>query len=166
MQGNIYRLGATYPNKTALPGAGNDQYLMVTAHSYNNFSYCGQDGSLAEYKSQPNPVAALRADIDARVTMVKNWHTQIGGSAVVGFALTEMGIGRKNSSDLNNDLIREHIKYTCNKYRDNGYGVYIWTDGAYGWFRLYNLSTVNGVLSVNWIYSLKEAFLNRWTGIV
>lgn len=157
--GNCYRCNPVYESKNMLPGYGNDKYLMFTCHTYDTFNFCGQDGNVNMYTSTSDPVGTLHKEVDARLQMVKDWQNKMGGPDVIGVAFTEYGIGRTKTENLNNYLVREHFKYTAMRARALGFGIIVWSDC--GWFKLYDLVTVNGKTTVNWIYGLKDAILNK-----
>lgn len=154
--GNVWRLGPCFPTLETLVGPVNDDYLLVTSHSYDAFTFAGQDGSDREYTSQAHPYSALRADIDKRASMIAKWRSAM--PANVGFVLTECGIGRRRTSDLNTGIVREYMRHTATSMLNIGAGVALWTDG--GWFYTHDEPTATGY--VRYVYGLVDAFLGRY----
>ena len=146
--GNCFQVPACYPTASDLPMPG-DKYLMMTFHSYDPFTWCGQDGSDHQYASQAHPYTALRADIDKRTKMIADWKHKM--PAELGAVMTEFGIGRRNTPDLNNALIREHLRYTAASMANAGCGVMLWVDN--GWFKVMQEPT--------YIYGLADAMLGH-----
>lgn len=149
---NIYRCSPNYPTKDSLPRNGNDPYLIMSCHSYDGWSLCGQTGSVNGMTSQK-----LRQDIDKRFDMVQAWQKKMDNG--IGVLITECGIGRLKKSDLDHNIIREYYKETGRRAREAGFGVMIWCDGTNSWFTTYdyNLNTKR----LTWIYGLKDAFINK-----
>lgn len=135
--GNIYAVSAVWPTAATLPGAGKDSRILVSVHTYDDWSFCGQDGNDNYYASTVDWKAAMRAGIDDRIGRLAKWHTTIGGDAVVGVSVGEYGVGRRDRTALNSDIQRYYYKYMTyvlrTKYK---YAACAWDDSNNGWFML------------------------------
>lgn len=157
--GNCYKCNTVYPSAADLPGGGSSKYMVLTVHSYDDFRFCGQDGNVSFYTGSPNAVSELRNDIDKRLQMLTDWQQRIGTE--IGIIISEYGVGRRTTSDLNHDLIREYFRYTARRAVERGFGTFAWTDSGTGssWFALFKQDSTTG--QVTWLYSLKDAIMNK-----
>lgn len=123
--GNHSMIDEVYPTKSALPGGGTDEHLMIQVHTYDPWEFCGQDGANAAYPGD----AAIRQSI---LQVAKH-----GQSLGVPLNYGEFGVGRQNNQDSRNtDLVRGYYKTVVSTCRDNGMSSSVWDDR--GWFGLTN----------------------------
>ena len=122
-QGNQSALETVYPDKNALPGQGHDPYLIIQVHTYDPWSFCGQDGTNAAYPGQ--------AAIAAPLLTVAAHGKRLGVPINYG----EFGVGRQhNQADRDSDVVREYYKAIAQTTLSSDMSATAWDDR--GWFRL------------------------------
>ncbi|MEM7577463.1 MAG: cellulase family glycosylhydrolase [Planctomycetota bacterium] len=152
--GNQGLISAVYPTPESLPGGGDDRYLMVTLHTYDPWTYCGQDGSNAVYLDQPDPAAALQRDIDAMVDAIAKW----AETMPVGVHWGEYGVGRLEQSERDHDVARLFYFHLTKRLQEHGWGTSAWDDR--GWFAISPPSTPTGRSDdADWPFGFKDALL-------
>lgn len=121
--GNHSQLDDVYPTPNLLPGGGTDAYLMIQVHTYDPWSFCGQDGSNSEYPGEATVINSIKS-----VTAHAN---------TLGVPLNygEWGVGRNaRPQERNTDLVRNHYKSLNAIIIAEGAASTVWEDG--GWFGL------------------------------
>ncbi|HKI46882.1 MAG TPA: cellulase family glycosylhydrolase, partial [Balneolales bacterium] len=123
-QGNVSQFAAVYPTKATLPGGGKDAYLAVQVHTYDPWSFCGQDGSNANYPGS--------AQLIKGVNKIAAHADSIGVPVNYG----EFGVGRiaKNVSERNTDVVREYYRTLRLAIIQHHFSATVWDDR--GWFGL------------------------------
>jgi endoglucanase len=112
-----------YPLKEHLPGKGEDPYLAIQVHSYNPWSFCGQEGNNDEYPGKSSIEASLR-QVAA--------HSR---SFNVPINYGEFGVGRAtNTEERNTDLVKEYYRTMILTCREEKMSSTVWDDR--GWFAL------------------------------
>lgn len=134
-QGNQGMIEEVYPNKTELPGLGNDKYLAIQVHTYDPWAFCGQTGADSAYPGATSIAAAIN-----KVAV---------HSALLGVPINygEFGVGR-TSAPRNTAVVYEYyrtVKTTC---LANNMSFSVWDDR--GWFGLItSTDKINYTLSTN-----------------
>jgi len=122
-QGNHTLIDDVYPNKNALPGNGNDEYLAIQVHTYDPWQFCGQDGNNSNYPGKNS--------IENSILEVFNHSKTLDVPLHYG----EFGVGRRNNqAERNSDIVREFYKVIADTTLANDMAFTIWDDR--GWFRL------------------------------
>lgn len=121
--GNHALIEEVYPSKAELPRGGKDNFIAIQVHSYDPWSFCGQDGKNEEYIGKEKTAAALKA--------VSAHAKTLGVPVNYG----EYGVGRaSNQEDRNTDLVREFYQTIVQTTLEEGMSSTVWDDR--GWFGL------------------------------
>ena len=122
-QGNQSTLEAIYPTRATLPGAGHDPYLAIQVHTYDPWSFCGQDGKNDAYPGDDWVAANLR-----RVAA----H---GRALGVPINYGEFGVGRaERQADRDTAVVRGFYRTIAQTALAERMSATVWDDG--GWFGL------------------------------
>ena len=121
--GNHSLIEEVYPNKTYLPGGGTDDYLAIQVHTYDPWSFCGQNGSNSFYPGSSSIENSIRnVATHARLLDVP-----------VNYG--EFGVGREsNTNERNTDIVREFYRTIRMTTLDENMSSTVWDDR--GWFGL------------------------------
>ncbi len=152
--GNQGLISSVYPTPETLPGQGNDRYLMVTLHTYDPWTFCGQDGSNAIYLDQENPAQALRTDIDAMIQAIADWSETMP----VAIHWGEYGVGRLDQPERDHDIVRLFYAHLTGRLQERGWGTSVWDDR--GWFGISPSGTEAAGDEVAWPFGFRDALLN------
>jgi aryl-phospho-beta-D-glucosidase BglC (GH1 family) len=126
--GNHLQLSAVYPTSAALPGSGSDTFLAAQVHTYDPWSFCGQDGNNSAWPGAQAIAAPVR-------TVAAHART-LGVPVNYG----EFGVGRDaNASERDSDIVREYYRTLKVTALAEGLAPTAWDDR--GWF---GLVTANG----------------------
>jgi endoglucanase len=121
-QGNHSMLDEIYPDAQSLPGGGRDRNLIVTVHTYDPWTFCGQDGSNARWpgaEAIASPIKAVAAH---------------GRKIGVPINYGEFGVGRTQGNERDTDLVRGYYRLVRKTALAEGMSVTPWDDR--GWFAL------------------------------
>lgn len=122
-QGNQSMIEEVFPDQASLPGAGSDRYLVIQVHTYDPWSFCGQDGDNSAYPGAAEIKRALRA-VAA--------HGHLLG---VPINYGEFGVGRReDQSDRDSAVAREFYRTIGQTVLAEKMSATVWDDG--GWFGL------------------------------
>lgn len=128
--GNHTTIEEVFPSKEFLPGNGMDPYLAIQVHTYDPWSFCGQDGSNLEYPGND---------------IVKNSIIKVAEhSKLIGIPVNygEYGVGRaKNEHERNTEIVREFYRTVVETTYQNGMSSTVWDDR--GWFGLIQKDRTN-----------------------
>jgi endoglucanase len=155
--GSVGTVNSIYPTKDKLPGFGNDRYVMAHVHTYDDWKFCGQDGSCDMYTCQSDPIGALHRDIDARFAQLAAWRDKLGGNAVVPVQIGEYGIGRMDQWKRDNALTREYYMYTTRRCMAYGIAPTVWDDGSGNW---YATESIDSSGNVQFVFGLVDAIMS------
>lgn len=148
--GNQGLIADVYPDPSSLPGEGRDAYLMATLHTYDPWTFCGQDGSHDVYLSQADPAGAMQRDIDGMVAAIAAW----AETMPVGVHWGEYGIGRHDQTQRDHDLTRLYYRHLTRRLQSHGWGTSVWDDR--GWFAV---SSNGATEAERWPFGIKDALL-------
>nr|MDA3851644.1 cellulase family glycosylhydrolase [Spirochaetaceae bacterium] len=124
-QGNQSQLDDVYPNVASIPGAGADEYLGFTVHTYDPWDFCGQTGSNSFYSS----TSVMVSEVSGTINDVADYSESLGVALHYG----EFGVGRDgNQAERNTDLVREYYRTVAQTALDRAIPVSVWDDR--GWF--------------------------------
>lgn len=130
-QGNHNQIDEIYPSKNELPGDGDDEYISIQVHTYDPWSFCGQDGANSAYPGDASIANSLRS-VAAHGRMLG-----------VPINYGEYGVGRDgNQSERNTDLVRGYYHTIVTTAREEKMSTSVWDDR--GWFGLVNGSPTSG----------------------
>ncbi len=149
--GNQGLISSVYPDAASLPGGGQDPYLMLTLHTYDPWTFCGQDGSNAVYLDQPDPAEALTSHLDAMIAAIAAWARDMP----VGVHWGEYGVGRLEQAERDHDLVRLYYRHLTAELQKLGWGTTAWDDR--GWFAVSPARTAGPVV---WPFDFKDALLS------
>jgi endoglucanase len=122
-QGNQSQIEEVYPNKASLPGGGSDQYLAIQVHTYDPWSFCGENGSNAAWPGSNSLISAV-----GKVSI----HSKLLG---VPINYGELGVGRaSNIAERNTDIVREYYRTMRLIALNEKMSITYWDDR--GWFGL------------------------------
>ncbi|NUN71301.1 MAG: cellulase family glycosylhydrolase [Bacteroidetes bacterium] len=122
-QGNHSQIDDVFPEKTALPGAGTDPYLAVQVHTYDPWSFCGENGSNSAWPGS----ATLTNSIAAVAAHAK----KLGVPVNYG----EFGVGRAaHPEERDTDIVRGYYRTIRLAVLSEGMSATFWDDR--GWFAL------------------------------
>lgn len=142
-QGNHSMFPSLYPTRSSLPGGGMDRNIVATLHTYDPWTFCGQDGKLSAY---PGADAVKQS-----VQTVLDHAAKLGIGANYG----EYGVGRKDKvEERNTDTVREYYRVVTKTILDAGASATPWDDR--GWFGL--IEANNGAYQFK--YGLVQAMRN------
>jgi endoglucanase len=121
--GNHIFIKEVYPTTTELPGMGGDPYLSIQVHTYDPWSFCGQNGTLAEY---PGKLA-----IEKSIQQVAQHARSLGVPVNYG----EFGVGRANNqAERSSDTVKEFYQTVVQTTLNEDMSSSVWDDR--GWFGL------------------------------
>lgn len=142
-QGNQSQFDKVYPNKASLPGNGSDAYLAVQAHTYDPWSFCGENGSITAWPGTASVVNGVtKASAQAKILGVP-----------VNYG--EFGVGRAaNVSERNTDIVRGYYRSMRLAMINEKMSATFWDDR--GWFGLVT-KDVTGTYS--FLYSIIPAVM-------
>ena len=119
--GNHSLIEEVYPNKTYLPGSGTDDYLAIQVHTYDPWSFCGQNGSNSSYPGSSSIANSIRN---------VSTHARLLGAPV---NYGEFGVGRQsNTNERNTDIVREFYRTIRMTTLYENMSSTVWDDR--GWF--------------------------------
>ncbi len=122
-QGNQSQIEEVFPDKASLPGGGADLYLAIQVHTYDPWSFCGENGS---NNAWPGTSALVSG-----VTKVAA-HAKLLG---VPINYGEFGVGRAvNIAERNTDIVRSYYRTIRLAALTEGMSATFWDDR--GWFGL------------------------------
>ena len=122
-QGNHSMIEEVYPTKNALPGNGEDDFLVIQLHTYDPWPFCGQNGANSAYPGKETVEAAVRRALDHAKTL----------EVPVNYG--EFGVGRvSRQQDRNTAIVREYYRTIVQTVLGEGMSVTPWDDR--GWFGL------------------------------
>ncbi|MCG9895391.1 MAG: glycoside hydrolase family 5 protein, partial [Fimbriimonadaceae bacterium] len=125
-QGNQSMLDEVYPSADTLPGGGKDPSLMISVHTYDPWSFCGQTGSNAAFPGTQAIIDPIRA--------VAAHGRRIGVPVNYG----EFGVGRDGrQAERDTDLVRGYYRTVRQTALAEGMSITPWDDR--GWFGLTRL---------------------------
>jgi endoglucanase len=129
--GNHLQLQAVYPTSAELPGSGSDAYLAAQVHTYDPWSFCGQDGSNSAWPGEEAIAAPVR-------TVAAH-----GRSLGLPLNYGEFGVGRNaNASERDSDIVRSYYRTIKSTALAEGLAPTAWDDR--GWFGLVAASGAGG----------------------
>ena len=121
--GNHSLLDDVYPTASALPGQGQDPFIVAHLHTYDPWEFCGQNGSNDAY-----PGASV---IRNSINQALDHAASLGVSVSYG----EFGVGRASNNALRDaDVVREFYKVIAETTTARGASCTPWDDR--GWFGL------------------------------
>ncbi|MBN1925811.1 MAG: glycoside hydrolase family 5 protein [Prolixibacteraceae bacterium] len=121
--GNQEWIEEVYPTKETLPGGGTDSCIAIQVHTYDPWSFCGQNG-----KNENYPGREAISNSISKVAL----HAQFLGVPV---NYGEYGVGRSdNRKERNTDLVREYYHTLVQTTFEHGMSSTVWDDR--GWFGL------------------------------
>lgn len=121
--GNQEWIEEVYPSKETLPGGGADSCIAIQVHTYDPWSFCGQNGKNENY---PGKEAII--DSIAKVAV----HAQF---LDVPVNYGEYGVGRAdNREERNTDIVREYYQTVVQTTLEHNMSSTVWDDR--GWFGL------------------------------
>ncbi|MBP9212011.1 MAG: cellulase family glycosylhydrolase, partial [Bacteroidetes bacterium] len=122
-QGNQSQIEEVFPDKASLPGGGADRYLAIQVHTYDPWSFCGENGS---NNAWPGTSALVSG-----VTKVAA-HAKLLG---VPINYGEFGVGRAaNIAERTTDIVRSYYRTIHLAALNEGMSATFWDDR--GWFGL------------------------------
>lgn len=137
-QGNHSQIEEVFPNKVSLPGGGSDQYLAIQVHTYDPWSFCGENGSNAAWPGVNSLTSAV-----SKVSV----HSKLLGVPV---NYGELGVGRaSNSAERNTDIVREYYRTMRFAALNEKMSLTFWDDR--GWF---GLVTKDGAGTYSFLYNI------------
>lgn len=121
--GNHSMIEEVYPANTSLPGGGTDAYLAIQVHTYDPWSFCGENGNLTSWPGNSVIEKSLRTvAVHSRLLSVP-----------VNYG--EFGVGRQsNEYERNTDVVRTYYKIIRQVCADEKMSSTVWDDR--GWFGL------------------------------
>ena len=135
--GNQSTLKIVYPSKFTITGIGNDKFLSFQVHTYDPWSFCGENGNNKNYPGKDS---------------IMNWLLEVSAHSKklnVPVNYGEFGAGRAdNQSDRSANIIKEYyyiIRSTCEKQKMSST---LWDDR--GWFGL----ITNDISELKFIYRI------------
>lgn len=132
--GNHQRIRSVYPTKAELPGEGSDNFLAIQVHTYDPWSFCGQNGRIENYPG--------KAEVEASLKSVITHANNLGVPLNYG----EFGIGRaEREEERNTQVAREYYKTIVQTTLAAGMSSTVWDDR--GWFGLIKKDGPNSELS-------------------
>ena len=121
--GNHSMIEEVYPNKTYLPGGGTDDYLAIQVHTYDPWTFCGQNGSNSSYPGSSSIENSIR-NVAAHARLLE-----------VPVNYGEFGVGRQsNTNERNTNIVREFYRTIRMTTLDENMSSTVWDDR--GWFGL------------------------------
>ena len=143
--GNHQQIDEVFPTTAELPGGGSDRYLALEVHTYDPWTFCGQDGSNSEFPGV-NPIETSMRGTAA--------HARTLG---VPLHWGEFGVGRRNDqSARDTDVVRSFYKTVVRVARDEGGSHSAWDDR--GWFGLVSGNAQNGY---DFLYDIVPTMLDQ-----
>ncbi|HAP37036.1 MAG TPA: glycoside hydrolase [Bacteroidetes bacterium] len=137
-QGNQSQIEEVYPNKATLPGGGSDSYLAIQVHTYDPWSFCGENGSNASWPGGNSLINAV-----GKVAV----HSKLIG---VPINYGELGVGRaSNTAERNTDIVREYYRTMRIAALNEKMSITFWDDR--GWF---GLIAKDGTGTYNFLYNI------------
>ncbi len=122
-QGNQSQIEEVYPDKESLPGKGSDAYIAIQVHTYDPWSFCGENGSNSAW-----PGTAPLINGIAKVSA----HAKLLG---VPINYGEFGVGRAtNVAERNTDIVRLYYRTMRLTIINEKMSATFWDDR--GWFGL------------------------------
>ncbi|MFZ4620234.1 MAG: glycoside hydrolase family 5 protein [Bacteroidota bacterium] len=122
-QGNQSQIEEVYPDKASLPGKGSDEYLAIQVHTYDPWSFCGENGGNSAW---PGPTSLVNG-----ITKVSA-HAKLLG---VPINYGEFGVGRAaNVAERNTDIVRGYYRIMRLAILNENMSATFWDDR--GWFGL------------------------------
>jgi len=114
-----------YPDSGSLPGGGQDECVGVEVHTFDPWDFAGDTGKNAYYTSIDDMKKNLLYDVWEKLRI---WQFTSGITLYVG----EFGVGRRDQSDRNTELVHEYYKFAMNHFRMNGWAAAAWdAPGSY-----------------------------------
>ena len=115
-----------YPDSGSLPGGGQDECVGVEVHTFDPWDFAGDTGRQnAYYTSIDDMKQNLLYDVWEKLRI---WQFASGITLYVG----EFGVGRRDQSDRNTELVHEYYKFAMNHFRMNGWAAAAWdAPGSY-----------------------------------
>lgn len=141
--GNQSQIEEVYPNKASLPGGGLDPYLAIQVHTYDPWSFCGENGSNAAWPGGNSLISAVQ-----KVGV----HSKFLGVPV---NYGELGVGRAaNVAERNTDVVRDYYRIMRLAVLDQKMSITYWDDR--GWF---GLITPDGSGSYKFLYNIVPSLM-------
>lgn len=120
-QGNHTTIEEVFPSKETLPGKGTDKYLAIQVHTYDPWSFAGQDGNNENYPGDDFVEQSLR-NVAAHGRMLG-----------VPINYGEYGVGRNgNQESRDTELVRGFYRTIVQTALDEKMSTSVWDDR--GWF--------------------------------
>jgi aryl-phospho-beta-D-glucosidase BglC (GH1 family) len=142
-QGNHSTIEEVFPAKSSLPGGGTDKYIAIQVHTYDPWSFCGENGSNNSWPGSSTLISA--------VNKVAAHSTLLGVPINYG----EFGVGRaSNTAERNTDIVREYYRTMRLAAINKSMSVTMWDDR--GWFALV---AKNGGGEYDFLYSIVPAMM-------
>lgn len=137
-QGNQSQIEEVYPTKASLPGGGLDPYLAIQVHTYDPWSFCGENGSNSSWPGSN----ALTSGV-SKVSV----HSKLLG---VPINYGELGVGRaSNTAERNTDIVRGYYRIMRLATLNEKMSITFWDDR--GWF---GLIAKDGTGNYNFLYNI------------